>query len=54
MSAQVKPVKRPKVAVDGLLLLNKPSGLTSNRALQIVKRLLNAKKPGYGETGCDN
>ena len=47
MSAQVKPVKRPKVAVDGLLLLNKPSGLTSNRALQIVKRLLNAKKAGH-------
>lgn len=47
MSAQVKQVKRLKVAVDGLLLLNKPSGLTSNRALQIVKRLLNAKKAGH-------
>ena len=39
--------KRPKQAVDGLLLLNKPSGITSNRALQIVKRLLNAKKAGH-------
>ncbi|MGB5512702.1 MAG: tRNA pseudouridine(55) synthase TruB, partial [Woeseiaceae bacterium] len=39
--------KRPKQAVDGLLLLNKPSGMTSNRALQIVKRLLNAKKAGH-------
>ena len=33
--------------MDGLLLLNKPSGLTSNRALQVVKRLLNAKKAGH-------
>jgi tRNA pseudouridine55 synthase len=33
--------------VDGLLLLNKPSGLTSNRALQTVRRLLNAKKAGH-------
>ena len=39
--------KRPKVAVDGLLLLNKPKGITSNRALQIMKRLLNAKKAGH-------
>ncbi len=37
----------PKHAIDGLLLLNKPSGMTSNRALQIVKRLLNAKKAGH-------
>ena len=33
--------------IDGLLLLNKPSGITSNRALQIVKRLLRAKKAGH-------
>lgn len=33
--------------VDGLLLLNKPAGLTSNQALQKVKRLLNAKKAGH-------
>ncbi|MGB5470327.1 MAG: tRNA pseudouridine(55) synthase TruB [Woeseiaceae bacterium] len=33
--------------MDGLLLLNKPSGMTSNRALQAVKRLLNAKKAGH-------
>jgi tRNA pseudouridine55 synthase len=36
-----------RVAVDGLLLLNKPAGLTSNQALQKVKRLLNAKKAGH-------
>ena len=33
--------------VDGLLLLNKPAGMTSNRALQVVRRLLNAKKAGH-------
>jgi tRNA pseudouridine55 synthase len=33
--------------IDGLLLLNKPAGLTSNQALQRVKRLLNAKKGGH-------
>jgi len=33
--------------VDGLLLLDKPPGMTSNRALQTVRRLLNAKKAGH-------
>ena len=33
--------------IDGLLLLNKPAGLTSNQALQRVRRLLNAKKAGH-------
>lgn len=47
MSPDVNPVKRRKMPVDGLLLLNKPSGVTSNRALQIVKRLLNARKAGH-------
>jgi len=37
----------PKIAIDGLLLLNKPAGLTSNQALQKVKRLLRAKKAGH-------
>lgn len=36
-----------KAPVDGLLLLNKPAGLTSNQALQKVKRLLKAKKAGH-------
>ncbi len=35
------------MSVNGLLLLNKPKGLTSNRALQKVKRLLGAKKAGH-------
>lgn len=47
MNSANSPEKRRKQPVDGLLLLNKPSGLTSNRALQIVKRLLNAKKAGH-------
>ena len=34
-------------AVDGILLLDKPAGMTSNRALQIVKRLFNANKAGH-------
>jgi tRNA pseudouridine55 synthase len=34
-------------AVNGLLLLNKPAGMTSNQALQKVKRLLNARKAGH-------
>jgi len=34
-------------AVDGLLLLDKPAGMTSNRALQTVRRLLNAAKAGH-------
>jgi tRNA pseudouridine55 synthase len=38
------PARAP---VDGLLLLNKPAGITSNQALQKVKRLLKAKKAGH-------
>lgn len=33
--------------VDGVLLLDKPIGITSNRALQSVKRLLHAAKAGH-------
>jgi tRNA pseudouridine55 synthase len=40
-------MKRDADPVDGLLLLNKPSGITSNRALQVVRRLLNARKAGH-------
>ena len=39
--------KHSSLPVDGLLLLNKPAGLTSNRALQKVKRLLRARKAGH-------
>ncbi|MBO67679.1 MAG: tRNA pseudouridine(55) synthase TruB [Acidiferrobacteraceae bacterium] len=34
-------------AVDGILLLDKPAGITSNAALQKAKLLLNAKKGGH-------
>jgi tRNA pseudouridine55 synthase len=40
-------MKRHADPVDGLLLLDKPSGMTSNRALQLVRRLLNARKAGH-------
>ena len=39
--------KSRREAIDGVLLLNKPAGLSSNQALQRVKRLLNAKKAGH-------
>lgn len=39
---------RPKGRViDGVLLLDKPIGLTSNQALQRVKRLFDARKAGH-------
>jgi tRNA pseudouridine55 synthase len=33
--------------VDGILLLDKPAGLSSNQALQAVRRLLRAEKGGH-------
>jgi tRNA pseudouridine55 synthase len=33
--------------VNGILLLDKPTGLTSNAALQVVKRLYRARKAGH-------
>jgi tRNA pseudouridine55 synthase len=39
-----KKIKRP---VNGILLLDKPSGITSNGALQRVKHLFHAKKAGH-------
>ena len=39
------PVERR--TVDGVLLLDKPSGITSNAALQRVKRLFRARKAGH-------
>lgn len=33
--------------INGIVLLDKPLGITSNRALQIVKRLFNAAKAGH-------
>lgn len=42
--AQVKRIRR---AVSGIILLDKPRGLTSNAALQKVRWLLNAEKAGH-------
>lgn len=36
-----------KRTVNGILVLDKPRGITSNAALQIVKRLFKAKKAGH-------
>jgi tRNA pseudouridine55 synthase len=40
----MKPTRR---AVSGILLLDKPAGISSNRALQQAKRLFNADKAGH-------
>lgn len=37
----------PKRKIDGILILDKPKGITSNAALQAVKRLFKAKKAGH-------
>ena len=39
--------KRVKRAIDGVLLLDKPLGLSSNQALQQLKRLYQAAKAGH-------
>ena len=39
-----------KRKVDGVLLLDKPEGITSNLALQKAKRLFNAEKAGHTGT----
>lgn len=42
--------RRMGAAVDGVLLLDKPAGLTSNAALQAVRRLFGAPKAGHTGT----
>lgn len=44
------PRRAPRRRVDGVLLLDKPLGLTSNHALQAVRRLFNAEKAGHTGT----
>ncbi len=39
--------RRPRRAVHGIVLLDKPVGLSSNKALQIVRGLFNAAKAGH-------
>lgn len=43
-------IKRIKRAINGVLLLDKPVGITSNAALQIAKRLFQAEKAGHTGT----
>jgi tRNA pseudouridine55 synthase len=43
-------LRQPRRAVHGVLLLDKPLGLTSNQALQRAKRLLRAEKAGHTGT----
>lgn len=45
-----RPPKKPRDPVDGVLLLDKPVGLSSNDALLKAKRVLNAKKAGHTGT----
>jgi tRNA pseudouridine55 synthase len=45
-----KPRSAPRRRVDGVLLLDKPSGITSNAALQKVRWLFNAAKAGHTGT----
>lgn len=45
-----RPPKPPRRQLDGVLLLDKPGGMTSNAALQKAKWLLNAAKAGHTGT----
>ena len=46
-TAEARPLRPPRRDVHGVLLLDKPVGLTSNDALQRAKRLFTAKKAGH-------
>jgi tRNA pseudouridine55 synthase len=46
----IQKVRRPKLPVDGVLLLDKPGGMTSNGALQATRRLFSAAKAGHTGT----
>ncbi|MDR2112155.1 MAG: tRNA pseudouridine(55) synthase TruB [Candidatus Accumulibacter sp.] len=43
-------MKRAKLRVDGVLLLDKPRGMTSNAALQAARRLFSAARAGHTGT----
>ncbi len=45
-----KTIKQKRRLLDGILLLDKPKGITSNQILQRVKRLYNAEKAGHAGT----
>ena len=43
-------VKKKRLDIDGVLLLDKPAGISSNDALIRAKRVMNAKKAGHTGT----
>ncbi|HET8869742.1 MAG TPA: tRNA pseudouridine(55) synthase TruB [Aquabacterium sp.] len=45
-----RPVRQPRRALHGVILLDKPLGLSSNDALQKVRRLMRAEKAGHTGT----
>ncbi|MCX8017640.1 MAG: tRNA pseudouridine(55) synthase TruB [Rhodocyclaceae bacterium] len=45
-----KPRRAPRRAVDGVLLIDKPAGMSSNAALQQARGLFNAEKAGHTGT----
>lgn len=47
---QGKPPCAPRRKLDGIFILDKPLGLSSNHALQAVRRLYNAAKAGHTGT----
>ena len=50
MKGDPPPRRRPRRRVDGVLLLDKPTGLSSNAALQRAKRAFDAEKAGHTGT----
>jgi tRNA pseudouridine55 synthase len=46
----VSKPRRQRLKVDGWIILDKPTGLTSTHVLSIVKRLFNAEKAGHAGT----
>jgi tRNA pseudouridine55 synthase len=48
--AEPRAAARERRALDGVLLLDKPRGMSSNGALQAAKRLLQARKAGHAGT----
>ena len=44
------PRRAPRRPLDGVLLLDKPTGMTSNAALQSARRIFNAAKAGHTGT----
>jgi tRNA pseudouridine55 synthase len=50
VTANPPRTRRPRRRVDGVLLLDKPSGLSSNAALQRARRAFDAEKAGHTGT----